>query len=782
MLLTRRSLLVSASVLSLAGPALAKVAKSPAQTLVRARPVPLSDVRLKPSIWADAVAANHAYLLSLSSDRLLHNFRKFAGLQPRAPRYGGWEDQAIAGHTLGHYMSALALMYAQTGDEQLRQRLRAIAGDLAEVQRARGDGYIGGTTVERDGKELDGKIVFEEIRGGKIETQPWAVNGAWVPLYTWHKVQAGLVDAIHLAAVSEARPVLTGMADYLGGVFDALSDAQVQKLLEAEHGGLNEAYADTFALTGNSRYLMLAERIRHRAVLDPLADGRDVLPGLHANTQVPKLIGLARLYELTGEERQARAARFFFDAVTRHHSYVIGGNSDFEHFGAPDSVAAHLSDRTCEHCNSYNMLKLARHLYGWSGDPSLFDYYERTHLNHVMAAQHPNTGLFVYYMPLASGAKRTYSMREAPFWCCVGTGMESHSKHGDSIYWEDGRTLFVNLFIPSQLDWLERGLKLDLDTQFPFSDRVALTVAKAPRTGLPIALRLPGWAQGPNVRVNGEPAHFERRNGYALLTRRWRTGDRIELQLPMTTKVEPTPDDPRMVAFSHGPLVLAADLDGPTAAFTGPVPGILASDPASALQPVDPGRHLFRITDAAPGALTLKPFFNLYDRRTAVYFPLYTEAEWDMVRRNHEAAAAEQAAVDRRTIDLVQPGEFDQEAAHSMATTRSEYWQLGGRGMRDGGWGPGNFTEFTMAVRPGPTAVRALYWGEDVDKDFFITVDGKPLVHVQRKGPPVKQFVAAEYPLPPAIVAGKNKVRVRFEAGTTNAPLFELRTVESASA
>ena len=248
MLLTRRSLLVSASVLSLAGPALAKVAKSPAQTLVRARPVPLSDVRLKPSIWADAVAANHAYLLSLSSDRLLHNFRKFAGLQPKAPRYGGWEDQAIAGHTLGHYMSALALMYAQTGDEQLRQRLRAIAGDLAEVQRARGDGYIGGTTVERDGKELDGKIVFEEIRGGKIETQRADERRLGAALHLAQGAGgAGRCRSPCRDSEARCRVLTRHRRTISAAVFDALRRPQVQKLLDCEHGGLNEAYADTFA-------------------------------------------------------------------------------------------------------------------------------------------------------------------------------------------------------------------------------------------------------------------------------------------------------------------------------------------------------------------------------------------------------------------------------------------------------------------------------------------------------------------------------------------------------
>jgi len=771
MQLTRRSLLVSASVVALAGPL--RAALPSGVQPVRTRPLPLSTVRLKPSIWATAVETNRKYLLSLDPDRLLHNFRKGAGLQPRAPRYGGWENQGIAGHTLGHYLSALSLMHAQTGDPEMRRRIGYIVGELAETQKARGDGYIGGTTVGRDGKELDGKIIFEEIRRGDIRAEPFTLNGGWVPLYTWHKVHAGLIDALRLAKVDEAKPLLVGMSDYLAGVLEAISDEQMQKLLISEHGGLNETYVDSYALTGNARYLKFAERIRHRAVLDPLSEGRDVLPGLHSNMQVPKVIGLARLHEITGQASDAAAARFFHETVTKHHSYVIGGNSEREFFGQPDVIAGRLSDRTCEHCNTYNMLKLTRHLYGWNPDARLFDYYERAHLNHVMAAQHPETGMFVYYMGLAPGSKRTWSTPHGVFWCCVGSGMESHAKHGDSIYWHGGGTLFVNLFIPSALDWADRGLKLDLDTQFPFDQTVALTVRKAPRASLPIALRLPGWAANPSVRLNGKPAAFQKRNGYAVLSRRWRAGDKVELTLPMALKIEPAPDNPRMLTFTHGPVVLAADLGPGTPAWEGPTPGLTSAT----LQPVDIRKHEFRASGGLPGALTLKPFFNQYDRRTSAYLPLYTDAEWQEEWASYQAEQKDKAALDARTVDLLQPGEFDQERAHELTTNFSEFWQYGGRGMRDAWWGPGNFVEASIAVRPAGNALRVLYWGEDVNKDFAILVNGKELVREKRKAESVKRFVAVEYPLPPELTRGKDKIRVRFETRGTDAPFYELRTV-----
>jgi hypothetical protein len=771
-MLRRRTFLLSsaAAAACLASPRIAFAASA---SKIRARPVPLSAVRLKPSIWATAVDKNRDYLLALDPHRLLHNFRKTAGLEPKGELYGGWEGLGIAGHTLGHYLSALSLTYAQTGDERMRARIRHIIAELAEVQKARGDGYVGGTVVERGGQWLDGKIVFEEVRRGDIRASLFDLNGGWVPLYTWHKVHAGLIDAIRLGEVEEAKPVLIGLSDYLGGVLEAISDEQMQRMLVCEHGGLNESYADTYALTGNPRYLRLAERLRHRAVLDPLSEGNDVLPGLHANMQIPKVIGLARLYELTGKPADATAARFFHRTVLSHHSYVIGGNSEREFFGAPDAIASRLSDRTCEHCNTYNMLKLTRHLYSWAPDASLFDYYERAHLNHVMAAQHPETGRFVYYMGLAPGSKRTWSTPFDNFWCCIGTGMESHSKHGDSIFWENGRTLFVNLFIPSTLDWKARGLALDLDTGFPFDDRVVLTFGKAPPKPTILALRIPGWAESPALKVNNKVTAFERRNGYALLTRQWRSGDRIELTLPMRVKQEPTPDNPGMIAFTHGPVVLAADLGPATPTWEGPTPGLTST----VLQPVDAKRHEFRSTNGLPDELTLKPFFNRYDHRTSVYLPLYTDAEWQKELTSHEARLEQKAALDARTIDLLQPGEERQERAHDLSANFSEFWQYGGRGMRDAWWGDGHFVEATMAIRGNGCTLRVLYWGEDVNKDFAILVDGKELTHEQRKADSVKHFVAVEYPLPAALTAGKNKVRVRFETRGTDAPFYELRTL-----
>ena len=779
-MLTRRLFLGSASALALAGPAFARIVVD--EKPIKARPLPLSAVRLGPSVYREAVETNRRYLLSLSPERLLHNFYKSAGLPAKGETYGGWEARGIAGHSLGHYLSALSLLYAQTGDAAVRDRLRHTVAEMARIQAAQGDGYVGGTTVERDGTVIDGKIVFEEIRKGDIRSGGFDINGGWVPLYTWHKVHAGLIDAVRFGDVAEAMPVMLGVAAYLGTILEGLDDAQMQKLLAAEHGGLNDSYAETYALTGNPRWRRIAERIYHRKVLAPLAAGKDDLPGLHANTQIPKLIGLARLYELTGEARHADAARFFHQTVAQHHSYVIGGNSEREHFGPPDLISTRITERTCEACNSYNMLKLTRHLYGWQPDAVLFDYYERIHLNHLLAHQHPGTGNFVYFMPLSAGAKRTYSTPEDSFWCCVGSGMETHAKHGESIYWHDDATLFVNLFIPSTAAWEERGLEVVLDTGYPFSKQVSLRVIRAPRAATAIALRVPGWCDAPALTLNGQPHPLDRATGYARLDRRWRAGDRIDLTLPMRVRTEATPDDPRMVAWLSGPLVLAADLGPADKPFEGPVPALVTEDPVAALTPEDAAGHRFHLADARPHALTLVPFFAQHDRRTAVYFPRFTEAQWKAEEATFRAETAGRAALDARTLDAIQLGEMQPERDHDYRANHSDLFSWGGRSARQLPWGVGNYMEFTLAVRQGPMLLSALYWGEEVAKNFDISVEGTRIANERRGAAPAKRFVAVEYPIPEALTRGKDKVRIRFETRGTDAFVYEVRMLAPAGA
>jgi DUF1680 family protein len=384
--------------------------------------------------YATAVEVNIEYLLSLEPDRFLHNFRKYAGLEPKAPIYGGWESDTIAGHSLGHYMSALVLAWQQTGNAECRRRADYIVGELALCQAQRHDGYIGALGRKtKDGAIVDGEAIFPEVMRGEIKSGGFDLNGSWSPLYTVHKYFAGLLDVHAAWGNPEALRVAIGLAGYLKGLCRARRRADAGpaglRIWRPQRKLCRTLCPDRRALDGGGRADLRPQ------VLGPLVAQEDKLANFHANTQVPKLIGLARIHELTGTIRTIRAARFFWERVTRHHSYVIGGNADREYFFAPDTIALHLTESTCEHCNTYNMLKLTRQLYGWQPDGALFDYYERAHLNHVMAAQNPATGGFTYMTPMMSGAARGYSQPgEEVFWCCVGSGMESHAKHGDSIF------------------------------------------------------------------------------------------------------------------------------------------------------------------------------------------------------------------------------------------------------------------------------------------------------------------------------------------------------------
>lgn len=771
---SRREILSSVSLFVIAAPARARAQPN---GLRRVEPVAARNVRLTPSVFADAFEANRRYLLSLDPKRLLHNFYLSAGLAPRGPIYGGWEAQGIAGHSFGHWLSGCALVVANTGDPAISAKLDHALDELAAIQAAHRDGYIGGTTVSRGGKTVDGKIIFEEIRRGDIRTQGFDLNGGWVPIYTWHKVQAGLIDAHKLARNPRALSILIGMATYFATIVEGLSDAQVQTLLRAEHGGINEAFAETFAITNNRRWLQVAEKLRHKAVLDPLTARRDILAGLHANTQIPKVIGLARLHELTGNPGHAAAARFFHRTVTDHHSYVIGGNSDREHFGKPDKLQDRITDATCEACNSYNMMRLTRHLFGWRPQAELFDYYERVQLNHMLAHQRPDTGMVSYFMPMVAGGKRKFSTPDSDFWCCVGSGMESHAKHADSIYWHGGDTLYVNLFIPSELHWGERGLLLALETRFPIDGDVRMTVRRPARRAMDIAIRLPAWAKGPALKVNDKTAQFLLRDGYAVLKRKWKAGDRIDVSLPMTLRSEPIPGDPSTVAFLSGPLVVAADLGPSSREFDGAAPAVLANGaPIAALNPVAGAAHEYRAAHVLGGELRLKPFFPMYDRRTAVYFRSFTAASWAAERDAYLAAEAIRSDLARRTIDVFHIGEQQPEQDHSFSATKSEAGQFFGKSSRRISAGE----SMTFRVRRGPrnSVLQLTYVWFEIEREIEIQVDGKTIAIERRTKPPKDDWVVVDYPLPSTDRVTSD---VRIVATKGDIAIYGVRVLEMAS-
>lgn len=522
-----------------------------------ALPFSLGEVRLLDSPFRQAMEKNADYLLSIEPDRLLHNTRRYAGLEPKGETYGGWEARGIAGHTLGHYLTALSQQYAATGDMRFRRRIDYIVSEMAECQKAYGDGYVGALPP----LELQ---TMRNFREGIVEPLgPFNFKGgAWVPWYTEHKVLNGLKDAWTLGGSAQARDVALRLADWADSITAGLTQEQLQAMLSVEQGGMMDVLAELYVLTANPRYLDASRRFYHRAVLDPLLAHRDELPGKHANTQIPKVIGEARTYEATGDPNAREIAEYFWGLVAHHYSYVIGGNSENEHLFPEASMSHHLGANTAETCNTYNMLKLTEHVFRWDPRAEYADFYERALYNDILASQEPRMGMFTYFMSLKPGLFKTFSTPFDSFWCCVGTGMENHTKYGEAIYFHGRDDLYINLFIPSVLTWGEKGFSMEQRTDYPAGNQAEFSIISAPDSPLAIRVRCPGWAAGPlTFELNGQALGVEGAPGsYAVIRRAWKKGDRLKVSIPMAVRTEAMPDAPEKVAFVYGPVVLAGDL------------------------------------------------------------------------------------------------------------------------------------------------------------------------------------------------------------------------------
>ncbi|WP_159761195.1 glycoside hydrolase family 127 protein [Sphingomonas sp. 8AM] len=516
------------------------------------QPFDMRDVDLLDSPFLHAQRQTEAYLLRLQPDRMLHNFRVNAGLKPKAPVYGGWESEPMwadincHGHTLGHYLSACALAYRATGKQEYRKRIDYIAAELAACQKAANSGLV---CAFPKGAAL----VSAHLRGEPITGVPW---------YTLHKVYAGLRDATLLADSAAAKAVLLRLADWGVVATRPLGDAQFEEMLKTEYGGMNEVYADLFAMTGNADYQRLAERFSQKALLAPLVKAQDQLDGMHANTQIPKIIGFQRVHETGGHASYHDAAQFFWKTVARTRAFATGGHGDNEHFFAMADFDEHVfSAKGSETCCQHNMLKLTRQLFLQEPRADYADYYERTLYNGILASQDPDSGMATYFQGARPGYMKLYHTPEDSFWCCTGTGMENHVKYRDSIYFHDGRTLYVNLFIPSTLKWRQQGVVLTQETTFPTQAGTQLRITTKRATSAALKLRHPRWSRVATVLVNGREAATSAEPGsYVTLDRTWNDGDTVELRLVMEPVAEQAPAAPQIVAFTYGPLVLAGAL------------------------------------------------------------------------------------------------------------------------------------------------------------------------------------------------------------------------------
>jgi len=603
--------------------------KVPPAISLKAQPFDLTDVRLLDGPFRDAMLRDQALLLGMDADRLLYNFRVTAGLPATAQPLGGWEAPTcqLRGHTIGHFLSALSLMYASTGNPALKQKVDYIVAQLAQCQDAMpAMGYNNGFLSAYP------ESFFDTLdAGGKV----------WAPYYTLHKIMAGLLDAYVHCGNTQALQVDERIADWLKMRVSRLTPAVMQRSLRVEQGGMSEVLANLYALNADPSCLKLAGQFNHWAVLAPLAAGNDHLDTLHANTQIPKIIGAARQYELTGDPQMRAIAQFFWDRVALHRSWIIGGDSDAEHFFPITDFSGHLSPVTAETCNTYNMLKLTRHLFAWDLDPARMDFYERALFNQILASQDPDTGMVTYFVPMKTGHFKVYSTPFDSFWCCMGTGLESHAKYGDTIYFHSPDSLYVNLFIASTVHWTDHGVTLRQDTQFPAQQGATFTVHCARPTQFVLQLRHPAWAASVTVSINGRAQSIASQpSSYLALDRTWRDGDTIEYHLPMALHTEPLPGNPSTVGILYGPIVLAGDMGAEGLPPSGqeardqlqfnkvpdPPAPVIVCPPADILNHIHPipGSDLAFKTDGLlkPADLSLIPFYRIHHQRYGIYWPM----------------------------------------------------------------------------------------------------------------------------------------------------------------
>ena len=622
--------------------------RSPVNSKVE--PFPMRQVRVTGGIYRQAAEWNRAYMGRLAEDRLLYNFRQNAGLPTGgAEPFGGWEAPAdgkrgteLRGHFTGHFLSASANLWASAGDKTAKDKADSLVAELAKCQSKLGQGgYLSAFPTELFDRldALAGKPrPIDPETGRPVPPKPGEPTLPWAPFYTIHKIMAGMIDMYQLAGNKQALQVAEGMANWADGWSAPKTPEHMQEILNTEFGGMAESLYNLSALTDNDRWAKAGDRFSKKKFLNPLALRRDELRGLHVNTHIPQVIGAARRYEISGDYRFHDVADFFWWTVVDGRSYVTGGTSNGENWQVEPrrlSVEWKRNVSTAECCCSYNMLKLTRHLYSWSGDPKYFDYYERVLLNHRVGTIHPENGHTQYYLSMTPGAWKTFGTEDKSFWCCTGTGVEEYSKLNDSIYWRDHEGVYVNLFIPSELNWEEKGFKLRQETKFPDSPAAtSLFVTVAKPTQMTLRLRVPRWLEKtPAVWINGRQLEVSAAPGsYLTIDRLWKTNDHVEMQLPMNLSVETMPDDPKTQAFLYGPLVLAGDLgtegltepmlEGPSAPplrrAPMEVPSFRASgEPASWIRPS--GVLTFR-TSGQKQDVTLVPINSLFGRRYSIYW------------------------------------------------------------------------------------------------------------------------------------------------------------------
>ncbi|WP_294204920.1 glycoside hydrolase family 127 protein [uncultured Chryseobacterium sp.] len=742
---------------------------------------PLNTVQLTESVFNKAMQADKGYIMAMEPDWLLAPYLKEAGLSAKAVNYPNWENTGLDGHIGGHYLSALALMYASTGDAKVKQRLDYMIDELERCQKASGNGYVSGVP--------NGKKIWNEIAQGNIRASGFGLNDRWVPLYNIHKTYSGLRDAYWYAGSEKAKEMLIRLTDWMANEVSGLSDEQIQDMLRSEHGGLNEVFADVYNITKNKKYLQLAHRFSHQAILNPLLNGEDKLTGIHANTQIPKVIGYKKIADLEHNASWNAATDFFWHNVTEKRSSAIGGNSVSEHFNPVNDFSSMIkSIEGPETCNTYNMLKLTAQLFATFPKSYYMDYYERALYNHILSTENHDKGGFVYFTPMRPGHYRVYSQPQTSFWCCVGSGMENHAKYGEMIYAHTDNDLYVNLFIPSVLKWAEKKMVLKQENNFPQNPSTKLIFEVAPKSEINLKLRVPEWTNASQIMVSVNSKNIivpVDSDGYLNIKRKWKKGDAVEMKMPMHLTAEQLPDQSDYYAFKYGPVVLAAPYGkenqqglladdsrgghiahGPQIPLNEiPVIEGNASEVLNHVQPVNGTNLSFSINGLYPSdkfgkGLQLVPFYTIQEERYILYWPQADRDKIQAVQKQRAQEEAETRKLDLITADKIQLGEQQPESDHFFESKDSNTGYMEDRHFRDAkGW-------FSYRMKnPGKNAslLYILYFDNNAGRTLNAEINGKKIVAKKLEG---KAGNSRQYLLLPVPDSEKNKenLTVKFSA------------------
>lgn len=763
-----------------------------AQTRQEVSYFPLQDVKLLESPFLQAQQTDLHYIMAMNPDKLFAPFLREAGLTPKAPSYTNWENTGLDGHIGGHYISALSMMYAATGDTTVYNRLNYMLDELYRAQQAVGTGFIGGTPGSLQ--------LWKEIKEGNIHAGSFNLNGKWVPLYNIHKTYAGLRDAYLYAGSDLARQMLIALTDWMADITSGLTDGQMQDMLRSEHGGLNETFADVADITGDKKYLELARKFSHKTLLEPLTKDEDCLTGMHANTQIPKVIGYKRIADLTQDHDWDHAARFFWNTVVKHRSVCIGGNSVREHFHPADNFTSMLNDvQGPETCNTYNMLRLTKMLFQSSPDSRFADYYERALYNHILASQQPAKGGFVYFTPMRSGHYRVYSQPETSMWCCVGSGLENHTKYGEFIYAHTEDTLYINLFIPSRLTWKEKNLVLAQESRFPDEEQIRFRVEKSTKKAFSFKFRYPAWAKGASVSVNGKVQDITAQPGeYLTIHRKWKAGDEITLNLPMQVTLEQIPDQEQFYAFMYGPVVLAnptgtENMDGLYAddsrgghiahgkqVSLEKIPMLIGSSESlsQAVRKTDDKQLSFNYTGsvypAQKEALKLIPFFRLHDSRYAIYFHRVTQTEAESIRKEMELKERKAMELANQTVDIIFPGEQQPESDHGIQYEQAEAGTNKDRHFRRAK----SWFSYNLKVKEEAGRLMIVTRKEDKMKVTILLNNEKLTVNPTISEPDKEGFITVCYPLSRKLSAGNYPIRFSPDETEWTPAIYEIRLLK----